>query len=43
VLPDGPPNQLTDDGIDTPKKQLTACTQDKSFLVLNDGQFADIP
>jgi L-ascorbate metabolism protein UlaG (beta-lactamase superfamily) len=35
--------QLTDEGIDTPKKQLLACAQDASFLVLNNGQFADIP
>jgi L-ascorbate metabolism protein UlaG (beta-lactamase superfamily) len=35
--------QLADEGIDTPKKQLIACTQDESFLVLNNGQFADIP
>jgi L-ascorbate metabolism protein UlaG (beta-lactamase superfamily) len=35
--------QLTDEGIDTPKKQLLACTRHESFLVLNNGQFADIP
>jgi L-ascorbate metabolism protein UlaG (beta-lactamase superfamily) len=35
--------QLTDEGIDTPKKQLLACAQDASFLVLNNGQFAYIP
>jgi L-ascorbate metabolism protein UlaG (beta-lactamase superfamily) len=35
--------QLTDEGIDTPKKQLIACTRDNSFLALNNGQFADIP
>jgi L-ascorbate metabolism protein UlaG (beta-lactamase superfamily) len=35
--------QLTDEGIDAPKKQLIACAQDPSFLVLNNGQFADIP
>jgi len=34
--------QLADDGIDTPKKQLIACAQSQSFLVLNNGQFADI-
>jgi len=35
--------QLTDEGIDTPKKQLIASAQHESFLVLNNGQFADIP
>jgi L-ascorbate metabolism protein UlaG (beta-lactamase superfamily) len=35
--------KLTDEGIDTPKKQLIACARDESFLVLNNGQFADIP
>jgi len=35
--------QLSDDGIDTPKKQLIACARDDSFLVLKNGQFADIP
>ena len=35
--------QLADEGIDTPKKQLQACARDKSFLVLNNGQFADMP
>jgi len=35
--------QLTDEGIDAPKKQLIACAQDPSFLVLNNGQFAEIP
>jgi L-ascorbate metabolism protein UlaG (beta-lactamase superfamily) len=34
---------LTDEGIDTPKKQLIACAHDESFLVLNNGQFAEIP
>jgi L-ascorbate metabolism protein UlaG (beta-lactamase superfamily) len=34
---------LTDESIDTPKKQLIACAQDESFLVLNNGQFAEIP
>jgi L-ascorbate metabolism protein UlaG (beta-lactamase superfamily) len=34
--------QLADDGIDTPKKQLKACARDESFLVLGNGQFADI-
>jgi len=35
--------QLTDEGIDTPKKQLIACAQHESFLVLKNGQFANIP
>lgn len=35
--------QLADEGIDTPRKQLMACAQRESFLVLNNGQFADIP
>src|SRR6266581_840787 len=35
--------QLADDGIDTPKKQLIACARDERFLVLNNGQFADLP
>ena len=35
--------QLSDDGIDTPKQQLIACAPHDSFLVLNNGQFADIP
>jgi L-ascorbate metabolism protein UlaG (beta-lactamase superfamily) len=34
--------RLADEGIDTPKKQLIACAQHESFLVLNNGQFADI-
>ena len=34
--------QLGDDGIDTAKKQLLACAPHESFLVLNNGQFADI-
>jgi L-ascorbate metabolism protein UlaG (beta-lactamase superfamily) len=35
--------QLTDEGIDTPAKQLLACAPDDSFLILKNGQFADIP
>ena len=35
--------QLTDEGVDAPRKQLIACAQDESFLVLNNGQFADVP
>lgn len=35
--------QLADDGIDTPKRQIEAHARPESFLVLNNGQFADIP
>jgi L-ascorbate metabolism protein UlaG (beta-lactamase superfamily) len=35
--------QLTDEGLDTPKRQLIACAQDEPFLVLTNGQFVDIP
>jgi L-ascorbate metabolism protein UlaG (beta-lactamase superfamily) len=35
--------QLTDEGLDTPKTQLIGCAPRESFLVLNNGQFADIP
>jgi L-ascorbate metabolism protein UlaG (beta-lactamase superfamily) len=35
--------QLTDEGLDTPKRQLIACAKDEPFLVLPNGQFADIP
>jgi L-ascorbate metabolism protein UlaG (beta-lactamase superfamily) len=35
--------RLADDGIDTPKQQLIACARHESFLVLKNGQFADIP
>jgi L-ascorbate metabolism protein UlaG (beta-lactamase superfamily) len=35
--------QLADDGLDTPKEQLIARAPQNSFLVLNNGQFADIP
>jgi L-ascorbate metabolism protein UlaG (beta-lactamase superfamily) len=31
--------QLTDEGIDTPKQRLIACTPGDSFLVLNNGEF----
>src|SRR5579864_3764831 len=34
--------QLTDESLDTPKQQLIACAKNQSFLVLNNGQFADI-
>jgi L-ascorbate metabolism protein UlaG (beta-lactamase superfamily) len=35
--------QLGDEGIDTPKKLLSECASGDSFLILNNGQFADIP
>ena len=35
--------QLADEGIDTPQKKLLACAHPDSFLVLNNGEFADIP
>jgi L-ascorbate metabolism protein UlaG (beta-lactamase superfamily) len=35
--------QLTDEGIDTPKRQLIAYAPHESFQVLNNGQFAEIP
>jgi L-ascorbate metabolism protein UlaG (beta-lactamase superfamily) len=35
--------QLGDEAIDAPKKQLIACGQPESFLVLNNGQSAEIP
>jgi L-ascorbate metabolism protein UlaG (beta-lactamase superfamily) len=35
--------QLTDEAIDTPRQQLIACAQQESFLVLGNGQFADLP
>jgi L-ascorbate metabolism protein UlaG (beta-lactamase superfamily) len=35
--------QLADEGIDTAKQQLEAYARHESFLVLNNGQFADIP
>jgi L-ascorbate metabolism protein UlaG (beta-lactamase superfamily) len=34
--------QLTDESLDTPKRQLIACAPDESFLVLNNGEFAEI-
>jgi L-ascorbate metabolism protein UlaG (beta-lactamase superfamily) len=33
--------QLADEGLDTPRKQLAACGQPESFLVLSNGQFAE--
>jgi L-ascorbate metabolism protein UlaG (beta-lactamase superfamily) len=35
--------QLADEGIDTPAKQLRACSPPESFMVLENGRFADIP
>jgi L-ascorbate metabolism protein UlaG (beta-lactamase superfamily) len=35
--------QLADEGLDTPRQQLIACAPRESFLVLDNGQFADIP
>ena len=35
--------RLTDESIDTPEKQLLARVRDDSFLVLKNGQFADMP
>ena len=35
--------QMADEGLDTPEKQLIVCAQYQSFLVLKNGQFADIP
>jgi L-ascorbate metabolism protein UlaG (beta-lactamase superfamily) len=35
--------QLTDEGIDTPREKLHVYAQHESFLVLKNGQFADIP
>jgi L-ascorbate metabolism protein UlaG (beta-lactamase superfamily) len=35
--------QLGDDGIDTPREQLSKASRPDSFLILNNGQSADIP
>jgi L-ascorbate metabolism protein UlaG (beta-lactamase superfamily) len=35
--------QLADEGLDTPRDLLIACARHVSFLVLKNGQFADIP
>jgi L-ascorbate metabolism protein UlaG (beta-lactamase superfamily) len=35
--------QLTDEGIDTPRKQHSACAPPESFLLLKNGQYAEIP
>ena len=34
--------QLADDGIDTPQRQLMACRRDDAFLILRNGESADI-
>jgi len=34
--------QLADDGIATPQKQLMACRRDDSFMILENGQSAEI-
>jgi L-ascorbate metabolism protein UlaG (beta-lactamase superfamily) len=34
--------QLADEGLDTPKRRLQVCAPPDSFLVLENGQFADI-
>jgi L-ascorbate metabolism protein UlaG (beta-lactamase superfamily) len=35
--------QLADDGLDTPRKQLSACAPPDSFLILANGEFAELP
>ena len=35
--------QLADDGLDKPKKELLAIAPQDSFLVLNNGEFAELP
>jgi L-ascorbate metabolism protein UlaG (beta-lactamase superfamily) len=35
--------QLADEALDDPKKKLMACAQGDSFLILANGQFAEIP
>ena len=35
--------QLADEGLDTPEKRLRECSPGGSFLILKNGQFADIP
>jgi L-ascorbate metabolism protein UlaG (beta-lactamase superfamily) len=35
--------RLADDGIDAPQKELMACREGDSFLILKNGQFANIP
>jgi L-ascorbate metabolism protein UlaG (beta-lactamase superfamily) len=35
--------QLADDGIDNPRKELLACAGHEPFLILGNGQFAELP
>jgi L-ascorbate metabolism protein UlaG (beta-lactamase superfamily) len=35
--------QLADEGLDTPAKQLIACARDEPFVILKNGEFAEIP
>jgi L-ascorbate metabolism protein UlaG (beta-lactamase superfamily) len=35
--------QLADEGLDTPAKELMVCAKRESFLVLKNGEFANIP
>jgi L-ascorbate metabolism protein UlaG (beta-lactamase superfamily) len=35
--------QLADDGIDTPRRQLSALPRPESFRILNNGESVDIP
>jgi N-acyl-phosphatidylethanolamine-hydrolysing phospholipase D len=35
--------QLTGDGFDIPQKQLKACRRDDSFLILRNGESAEMP
>jgi len=35
--------QLADEGLDAPKRQLSACVHQEPFFVLNNGQSIDIP
>ena len=35
--------QLADDALDAPAERLAACSHGASFLVLRNGQFAEIP
>jgi len=34
--------KLTDEAIDTPRRELLACARNEPFLVLKNGEFADI-
>ena len=35
--------QLTDEGVDVPKKDLLTCRGNESFVVLNNGECASLP